>query len=274
MSLNDTDRWGQNGWADFYQDGGEATETSQTGVGGPTQKGIAAGLVGSMAGMGANIAGLPGNTASSLASQAVKGSFDVGRTSLGIAKDVASMAAPEFGGIIGAGLNAGYAGITGGPKAAAMSAARSAASFGGYALAGPLGGIAASVLGSMAVGSYNEGMIGDALNARSREVERDIAENMGYSRSQTSDGAGIDAAGNFGNSGYSGLSPGLGSSGYGLSPGLSDMSGKYGNVSLGDMSFGGYNDGGGGDSGGRGEGGGTGRGSSDNDSSPGGIGGV
>jgi len=150
--------------------------------------------------------------------------------------------------------------------------------------------------------SFEDGVLGDAFGTREREDARDRVEDRGYSRAQTA--AGVAADTNLG--GYTGIDPGVGPSGYGLDPGLSDMDpyggydldsgdiGSYGvsddvgvdsNLdgfgdigNIGPSSFGGFEgslgDAAAGDNDGPSEGGGTGRGSSDNDSSAGGIGGV
>lgn len=127
-------------------------------------------------------------------------------------------------------------------------------------LFGPLGSLVGGMLGTAAYDSYNDGMIGDGLDSRSHEGARDRAENAGYSRGQTADGAGVDADRDaFGGSGYSGIGPGIGTSGYSLDPSVTDMD-PYGGYNLGSDAAASF--------------GGGGNDSSDSSSSGSGVGGV
>ena len=109
---------------------------------------------------------------------------------------------------------------------AVNSIARTGASLLGTAVGGPWGGFIGGMLGGYAVkSSMEDGWLGDMTDARSREADRDRAESLGFSTSQTADAAGVDAArGQFGGSGYGGIDPGVSAqSGVGLAPGLSDL---------------------------------------------------
>lgn len=136
-----------------------------------------------------------------------------------------------------------------------------------------IGSKAGSMLGSAAYGSFNDGLIGDALDSRTGEAARDRAEDMGYSYGDTASAAGVtDSRDSVSGSGYGGLSPGVGDSGYGLAPSLGDLdsASSYGNLkeagenalgdpnSLGNQAageFGGTSEGGRGGAGSEGEGG-------------------
>ena len=195
-------------------------------------------------GFGLNAAGLPSSTATGLLDSAATGYVDAAKTSLNVAKDVAKMSSP-YGGLIGGALEAGYQGATKGLGAGLKSIGKMGMSVAGSVLGGPLGSIAGGLLAGLAIDSFEEGGLGDAFGTRDQEGARDRAENFGYSQDQTSDAAAVDRDRSRENS----IDPGLGSRGYGLSPGLSDID-PYGGYSLGSMAFDGYDDGGGNDSGG------------------------
>jgi hypothetical protein len=126
-------------------------------------------------------------------------------------------------------------------------------------LAGPFGAALGGLLGDLAYASYEDGMIGDAMDSRDDEGMRDRAENSGYSRGQTADAADVDSRAD--DSGF-GIGAEDSESGYGISPGLSDLDSALGRI--GRAAFGGYDDsgyGGGGDS--NDSGGGMGNGTTD-----------
>jgi hypothetical protein len=221
------------------------------------------------------VTGLSSPTVAGVLDDAEDGSFSATKTGINAATEGLSRALGGYGGLIGPAMSVGYGAATDGLKGAAKSATRSASQVAGAMLGsalGPLGSLAgsigASVLGDMASQSFDDGYIGDALGTRAREGARDRAENDGFSVGDTARGFGVDAGA------YGGLDPGLGSSGYGLSPGLSSMD-KYGSYSLDDTeslgakSYGGYSESGGynGGDGGYGD-----RGGNDSDSSSSGTG--
>lgn len=122
----------------------------------------------------------------------------------------------------------------------AKAAAKALGSLVGSVSPVPFGAKIGSVLGGLAYDSFDEGYMGDAFGTRDRESARDRAEDRGWSVGQTSDAAAVDAD----RARSTSIDPGLGSSGYGLNPGLSDID-PYGGYSLGDMAasdFGGNGD--------------------------------
>lgn len=157
--------------------GGEARESGPGGKAGP---GTAA-AVGKGVGTAMGAAGVPGGrTASGIAADATQGRFDPAKTGINLGIDVASALAPGYGGLLGAGVGIGMGAYQGGVQGAVKAGVQTATSMLGGMIGGPFGALIGGYLGSQAVSSYDDGMIGDALDSRRHEALRDYGETQGW----------------------------------------------------------------------------------------------
>lgn len=217
-----------NSWLNGNFSSQETEQAGSVGTTGYSQSAIGEAVTdfGIKAGMKA--AGISSPTIRGVLDDAEDGKFDAAKTGINAATEGLSRALGGYSGLIGGVLNAGYTGVMEGPEAAAKSAIKTGLGITGAmagSLFGPIGakfgGWGGSRLAGLAISSFEDGGIGDALDARSHERARDSAENAGWSTSQTAEMAAMD------NSPYGNART---KSGYSLSPSLSsqDKYGKFG----------------------------------------------